>query len=167
MFISQQKEQFSRAYVRAVAAAAGYGVAEPQVDDDSIDCTICSRGRLGKIHSPKVDLQLKCTTDQPGTMRLAHRLKIKNFDDLRDTDVLVPRILVVLCVPTDVIRWLEHSEDHLVLRRCAFWVSLRGEPPCASRAREPDVTVHLPCAQRFSVEQLEAMMTRVSAGELP
>jgi len=89
MFISQQKEQFSRAYVRAVAAAAGYGVAEPQVDDDSIDCTICSRGRLGKIHSPKVDLQLKCTTDQPGTMRLAHRLKIKNFDDLRDTEYLL------------------------------------------------------------------------------
>lgn len=37
MEISQRKEQFSRAYVLAVAAAAGYAWYQPSVDDDSID----------------------------------------------------------------------------------------------------------------------------------
>ncbi len=33
----QRKEQFSFAYVRAVGATAGFGVSEPNVNDDSID----------------------------------------------------------------------------------------------------------------------------------
>ena len=37
MDINQRKEQFSRAYVLAVASAAGYAWYQPSVDDDSID----------------------------------------------------------------------------------------------------------------------------------
>ena len=41
MDLNQCKEQFSIAYVRAVASAAGYGVQKPDVDDDSIDLRVC------------------------------------------------------------------------------------------------------------------------------
>ena len=56
--LSAQKEQFSHAYVRAVAAVAGFAVAKPEVDDDSVDLSIKS-----KLHSvrPQVDVQLKCS----------------------------------------------------------------------------------------------------------
>jgi len=35
--LNQRKEQFSNAYVRAVASVAGFTLAKPEVDDDSID----------------------------------------------------------------------------------------------------------------------------------
>ncbi|WP_242037834.1 DUF4365 domain-containing protein [Tolypothrix sp. FACHB-123] len=35
MDVNQQKEQFSNAYVRAVASIAGYSVYRPEVDDDN------------------------------------------------------------------------------------------------------------------------------------
>ena len=37
MHPDMQKEQFSRAYVQAVAACAGYSWSVPSVDDDSVD----------------------------------------------------------------------------------------------------------------------------------
>ena len=36
MDISQRKEQFSIAYVRAIASVAGFSVSTPGVDDDSV-----------------------------------------------------------------------------------------------------------------------------------
>jgi hypothetical protein len=38
--LNAQKEQFSRAYVFAVAAVAGYATYTPSVDDDSFDLWI-------------------------------------------------------------------------------------------------------------------------------
>lgn len=40
MHISQQQEQFSRAYVHAIASVAGFTLYIPQVDDDSVDLGI-------------------------------------------------------------------------------------------------------------------------------
>jgi hypothetical protein len=44
MHINQRKEQFSRAYIHAVASVAGYALYEPYADDDSIDCGLAARG---------------------------------------------------------------------------------------------------------------------------
>ncbi|MEO5365718.1 MAG: hypothetical protein H7831_05085 [Magnetococcus sp. WYHC-3] len=47
-----QKEHFSEAYVRAVAAVAGYSVSRPGVDDDSVDLTISAPGGNGTLRAP-------------------------------------------------------------------------------------------------------------------
>ena len=67
MHETQQKEQFSKAYIRAIAAVGGLRVSEPEVDDDSIDMTLAARGGSGGVRSPKLDLQLKCTASGPVT----------------------------------------------------------------------------------------------------
>lgn len=168
MYITQQKEQFSLAYVHAIATVAGYALADIRVDDDSVDCLLCSRGRSGRVHSPRVEVQLKCTASHaPGPEHLAFPLSMKNYDDLRDPEVHVPHVLVVVCVPNDVTDWLVHSEEQLALRRCGYWMSLRDLPPQASAAKDPRVTVHLPRSQHFSVAQLQAIMSRVATGGLP
>ena len=120
-------EQFSRAYVQAVAAAAGVSVAKPEVDDDSIDLTL-QRRTVGTIRrSPRLDLQLKATyADCLSHDQLSYDLKVKNYDDLRDTALAVPRILVVVLLPANVEKWVDHSEDQLALFRCGYWLSLRG-----------------------------------------
>ena len=62
MDISQRKEQFSRAYVHAVATAAGFALYEPNVDDDSIDLGIGGRVAHEMPRPPRIELQLKCTS---------------------------------------------------------------------------------------------------------
>lgn len=168
MHAAYQKEQFSLAYVHAVTTVAGYTLEHVQVDIDSVDAIICSTDRTGNVHSPRCEVQVKCTHVNIATeTELPFQLKMKNYDDLRDPNVLVPTILVVVFTPRDLDGWLEHSEEQLVLRRCGYWVSLRGLPEVISSARNPRPTVKLPRRQRFNVEQVRGVMGRIAAGGLP
>jgi hypothetical protein len=100
MYINHQMEEFSKAYVHAVAAATGYKVfpsANP--DNDSIDLSIGTRGDFGKIRSPRVDVQLKCWGGELNGNWFSFPLKIKNYEDLRHTNYMIPRILIVVIVP--------------------------------------------------------------------
>ncbi len=162
---SQQKEQFSFAYVRAVAAAAGYAVSEPSVDDDSIDLQIASRSLTGCVKRPRLELQVKSTADLAlDDESFAFPLKIKNYNDLRDPDVLVPRILVVVRVPDDIAEWTEATDNELLVRRCGYWATLRGAP---ATANQHTVSVDLHRANRLSRDALMDIMTRISQGDAP
>lgn len=123
MDLNRQKEEFSIAYVHALVAVAGLQLDRAFVDDDSVDVSISRGGG----RSPRLDLQLKCSSDielRPDD--LSFRIKLKNYDDLRRS-TLVPRILAVLHVPEEVNRWLEEDLGHLVLRHRVYWKSLLGE----------------------------------------
>lgn len=165
MDINAQKEQFSRAYVQAVAAVAGFAWSVPSVDDDSIDLTLSDRGGGGTIRSPKLDLQLKChaqiTPDQPN---FSFDVKVKNYHDLRDNTVMVPRILVVVLVPDHITEWIHHSEPEMALRRCGYWISLRGYPD-TQNFRTVAVTVDR--TRQFNPANLAQIMQRLRTGGMP
>ena len=168
MHIDQRKEQYSFAYIRAVAAAAGYGVNEASVDDDSIDLQIASRSTIGTVKRPRLELQAKCLGDDTfNGDDFGYSLSLKNYDDLRDPDVQVPRILVVVRAPNDDESWLGGDDDGLLVRHCAYWFSLRGLPDHVSDAEKPTKTVRLPREQRFDVAGLRAIMDRIGTGALP
>ena len=162
-----RKEQFSEAYVKAIAAVAGCAWAKPSVDDDSIDLTL-SRRRMpggGARQAPKLDVQLKChAADMPADGDdLSFELSPKNYDDLRDPSVCSPRILVIVLVPADIAGWIEQTEAELVLRRCAYWLSLRGLP----EGKPSGKTVRLNRGNVFSARALEDIMDRVGRDESP
>jgi hypothetical protein len=162
---NQQKEQFSNAYFRAVVATAGYNVYKPEVDDDSVDWGMSVRGGKGTLRSPKVELQLKCTSqDVVREDHIAYPLPVKNYHDLRHTDYQVPRILVVVVVPKDVNSWLVQTEDSLTLHHCGYWLSLRGFEDVANVAT---ITVELPRTQVFGVADVRQIMQRVAGGGFP
>jgi Domain of unknown function (DUF4365) len=164
---NNQKEMFSIAFVRAVAATAGYNVYRQEIDDDSIDIGIAARGPIGSVRSPKLDVQLKCTAAGiVADEHLSHQIPMKNYDDLRFSDYQVPRVLVVVSVPADVNQWLAQTDAQLVLCHCGYWISLRGKPEATHIPQEnPRVTVHLPRSQPFTVAQLDAIMSRIGQGE--
>lgn len=165
MDLAQKKQEFSKAYVKAVAAAVGYATQEPSVDDDSVDLGLAARGGGGTVRSPRLELQLKCTARHlVGEQTVDFPLPVKNYDELRAVDFLVPRILVVVVVPDEVAQWIQHSEQELQLRHCGYWFSLRGMPATENLTT---VTVNLPRAQVFDVMALTAMMQRISNEELP
>lgn len=165
MDLSQRKEQFSNAYIRAVASVAGFSLAKPDVDEDSVDFIIAQRGGGGTIRSPRVEVQLKCTgRDILNNGTLHFPLKMKNYDDLRMEDILVPRILVVFCVPENLMDWLDHTEEALLLHYCAYWASLRGMAPTSNSA---NVTIEIPQANVFNAAALSGIMGRIGMGGLP
>lgn len=165
MDLGMRKEQFSRAYVQAVAACAGFAWSTPSVDDDSVDMILHQRGGAGTIHSPRVELQLKCkAAPSPADDAFSHAIKLKNYNDLRDERVLVPRILVVVLVPDDPSEWLEHSEAEMAMRRCGYWVTLRGSPPSENLTAQ---TIQIPREQMFTVQSVQGIMQRISEGGLP
>lgn len=160
-----QKEQFSKAYIQAVAACAGYSWSVPSVDDDSIDMCLHQTGGRGTIRSPKLDLQIKCVgRESPNSNIFSYPIKLKNYNDLRDESVMVPRILVVVVVPDLLPEWLAHSETELSLRRCGYWLSLRGMTPSSN---ETGQTIHMSRQQQFNITALQAIMDRISNGGLP
>ncbi len=165
MEISQRQEQFSKAYVQAVAATAGYSCTTPVVDDDSVDVTIAARGARGTIRSPRLDVQVKSwTVPKVIADDLHYPLAIKNYNDLRHEDYLVPRMLIVVVMPANLDEWVELSHPETTVRRCGYWTSLRGMGPTMNT---DSVTVTVPMSQQLSVEALKVLMERVGSGGLP
>lgn len=164
MDLSMQKEQFSRAYIKAVAACAGFACATPSVDDDSVDMSLFKRGGGGTIKSPRLDVQIKCKAAIVPSDDFQYSVKLKNYDELRIENVMVPRILAVVLVPDNLADWLEHSETELAMRHCGYWVSLRGLPQSENACSE---TVTIPRNQQFTVRSLRDIMDRIGQGDMP
>ena len=156
-----QKEGLSLAYVKALAARAGFLTGVPEPDRDSVDVRIMAGGP----RRPALDLQLKATADlavaQDGFRRF--RLRIKNYNDLR-VETQTPRFLVVLDLPQDEAQWMTVTTEELVLRRRAYWVSLqRGHEEVMS---QETVTVPIPEGNVFDVATLQTLMERSRSGDV-
>jgi hypothetical protein len=160
----QRKEEISRAYVRAVAARCGFAVSTWSQDQGCVDMSIGASSALGAgtLEDPRIDLQLKCTSDARHLHEdyIAWQLSRAHYDKLR-ARASTPKLLVVLMLPELEGEWMEHSVESLIIRRCAYWFSMSGLPPITTESR----TVHLPRHNVFSPEQLKSMMERVSRGE--
>ena len=162
MHLDQQKEQFSKAFVQAVATIAGYGTYQPAVDDDSVDLGVAARSSANTPRRPRLELQLKCThVDEGGVEFLAYDLKLKNYEDLR-ADTIVPRILVVVLVPQDVNSWMEITDQEVCLRHCAYWLSLKDLPATSNAYK---VRMQIPRAAKFTPQELQGLMVKINNGE--
>jgi hypothetical protein len=159
MHITARQEQFSRSAVYAIASRAGCAVSERNVDDDSIDLTLCSKMLSRR---PSVDIQLKCThQDVLRETELTYPLSRKNYDDLRFEDLLVPRILIVVLVPAEINDWLHLTEERMLVRGCGYWRSLRG---AASTENISTVAIAVPREQMFTPDALTQMMQTIHDG---
>lgn len=165
MDVNRQKEEFGMAYVQAIASVAGYSVSRPSVDDQSIDIQFKSNSNNNYRSFPSFEAQLKCTAQdlmQEDAIHLS--LKLKNYNDLRSPNVLIPRILVCVILPShDPSSWLAHSEEELSLMKCAYWVSLRDFP---STVNSHTVTIQIPKSQIFNVSSLKELMENVGKGSI-
>ncbi len=158
--VQDQEEALSRVYAHAVAARAGYTTSEPSFDRDGVDLSVQAGGAM----RPAVDLQLKATK-RLGSARdgfYRYPLRRRNYD-LLITETQTPRLLVVLDLPEDEAQWMSLTEERLILRRCAYWVNLKGQPESSNTQ---SVTVQIPTGNIFDVEQLRTLMERSRTGSL-
>jgi hypothetical protein len=113
-----------------------------------------------------LDLQLKATinadTSDPTT--IGYDLRVADYDKLRRTDVPVPRVLVVLELPEAETAWVTQTADELILRRAAFWTSLRGR---AAITATSTTRVRMPRANVLTPAAVTDLLTRIRAGAVP
>lgn len=163
MYITFQKEEFNLAYLGSLAAHAGLKVARTNVDDDSVDVYVVGKGFSGTLRNPQVHLQLKSTSSpkiKEGVLKF--QLDLKNYDDLRATNVVSPQYLIVMCLPIDVDAWIDHGADFMKLQHCCYWVSIRGAPESVNST---SVTVDIPISQRLDTAELLRLVELASNGE--
>lgn len=163
---NQQREELSKAYVAAVAARCGFKLGTWSRDDDCLDVTIGAAGVLGggTLAGPKLDLQLKASNDpsHDHPEHVSWSLSRAHYDILRG-NAFVSRILVVLVLPAESAEWVHHSADSLILRRCAYWESLRGRGPI--EGTQDSTSIRIPKSNVFSPSALERLMEKVSREE--
>lgn len=148
------KERMSLGVVTLIAARAGCEVSSTQVDRVSRDVRISPiSGELVTI-----DAQLKATVNliHDGPV-VKYDLDVKNYNDLRATQVGNAQILIVLDLHELDARWLRASRSHLVFDKCAYWVSLYDAPPTTNAKK---IRVSIPRDQVFTPGALEEIMTR-------
>jgi hypothetical protein len=163
MFISNQKEQFNVAYVGAMAAQAGLNTGNMKVDNQSIDLDVdgaCPSAVANRF--PKIRLQFKCTSQKVvknGVIKFP--LSRKNYDDLKNDRLIVPRYLIVLLVPDDPKDWLVHKDDHMTVHNTCYWTSIQPIPNIGKRKT---VTIDIPMTQRLDTDTLRHLITLASEG---
>ena len=166
------ESELSYAYLHAVASHAGIAcsVGSRHEDNNGIDATLTAWGPFsngGYLTEVTIKVQLKATTTEPADdgENLSYFLRgVNRYDDLRTETVANARILVVLFLPADAQEWLNHSPGQLVLRRCAYWQSLRCAPTTANGS---GATVKLPKAQMFNPQALKNLATQLSHSKFP
>lgn len=153
-----RKQEFSFAYIRAVSAAADCQATIYEVDTDSADGQI--RGPLGIRHS--LYFQAKSsTTATISDDEVRYSLRRKDYDALRQADVPL-HILILMLIPPDESDWTSQAESELCLRRCAYWLDLRGQPEAGDRQ---SVSVRIPRSQVFDPAQLLGLLDRARGGD--
>ncbi len=165
---NQRQEALSRAYVRAVAARAGVICADSTLDfgiDLFLRAVTARNGGFADT-GPQLDVQLKSTTRaELRDAQVIHDLEVRAHDVLRPSAAgVTPRVLVLLVLPEDESQWVTQTVDELILRRCAYWLSLRGAEPTTSHTT---VRIAIPIAQVFSAEAVVTLLNRLKQGEMP
>ena len=164
------ESELSYAYLHAVASRVGASCVASSRHEDSngIDATVTAWGPfVGGGYRNEVDLkiQLKATVKPPKKVGscISYPLSgIPRYDDLRADTVATPRILVVLFLPKKEDDWMVQSAGSLMIKKCAFWVSLRGAKPSSNATSE---TVYIPNSQRFDAAGVRKIFSTLSRGE--
>lgn len=164
MDLNIQKEEFSYAYIYAVVSAAGYScqIASRSIDIGGIDIIISGTEQEYSLYPPRLEVQVKSTSiDVMSDEFIRYPLKLKNYNELRKQKTLVPKILIVVLIPDNPTKWVNQSETELCMRRCGYWMSLKGQ---TETQNTESVTVYLPRSQLFTVKALQGIMQQIETG---
>jgi hypothetical protein len=160
--------QLSYAYLHAAAVHAGLECRQATAveDKEGIDAVVTAYGEVPGTWRTQVtiNIQLKATIKTPSDdgSHLSYFLKeVRRYDKLREDHREPVRLLVVLFLPEKHDDWLSCTEEQLVLKRCAYWVSLRNAPDSTNGTGQ---TVKIPKDQILKPENLKALVERLALG---
>jgi hypothetical protein len=154
-------------YLHAIVSRVGGSCAgtPPTADNMGIDVSLTFQGEF----SPKpvyrtisINGQLKTTRQvlRESKGRISYSLDSKQYNKYIQPS-RVDFLLLLFVLPEDSEKWLELTPQELILRKCCYWTSLKGAPPSAGA----NVTVYFLEKNLFDVDQLRAILAKLSTGE--
>ena len=154
---NDQKEQISLAYLYAISALAGYGCQEgPRQDRNTVDAFVWPGERIYNIN-----VQLKATASPKWHEDGLHiQLSCRTYNALRTA--MGAAILVVFELPSEKGLWFECDVEGLLMRKCAWWLSLKNCPAIDTASR----VVTIPKTHHLDVDELKRLMGLASQGRL-
>ena len=162
------ESRLSYAYLHAVASHAGLLCRHATTDEDKegIDAVVTAYGRFPGTYRTQVtiNIQLKATVKAPrddGASLSYFMPGIRRYDKLREDHREPVRLLVVLFLPEKHAEWVDCTEEQLIFKRCAYWVSIRNGPPSDNNSGK---TVKIPKEQMLKGENLKLLVERLAIG---
>jgi len=161
-------EDMSEAYLRALCAANGYSIDRVSHDNDGVDVTVKCKGKVDNdstYYSPSLDIQLKSSFSkivehEDGS--ITYPLEVKNYKSLIDSHRMIPLILVVVQMYSDENLWVEQTSDWLKITKCAYWISLKGQPDTNNTST---INIEIPAQNLLTKDSLKGIMSRISKQE--
>ena len=118
--LSRCKEEFSVAYVHAIASAAGYALERRTVDAYGVDLELING-------SFRIDVQMKCTNEaDEKKATFFYQLDARTYNFLADPDRTVPGFVFVVEVPKQQSQWLGVGAESLSLSRLCYYREMTG-----------------------------------------
>ena len=168
---SHSQESLARAYIHAIAGRVGLTCSFRDFDY-GIDLTLHpvtvrtdpATGKRRYIESGwPLDIQVKSSAKT--IIRddgIGYDLEMDAYNDLRNVEVSVPRILVLHVQPAVEGERLKLTDEGLILGGHCYWMSLYGQPAKRNRSR---IRVHIPRTNLLSAASLADLMQRVRGKE--
>ena len=163
------KEDLSISYLRAVAAKAQIEFELRRRDVFSKDVNLSKRITLGDLDFvSELNIQLKSTNSKSqyseSKEEITYALNAKNYNDLCK-NTTTPIILCLLILPEDKEEWVTQTTEELIMKRCMYWLSLKGYVPTANQST---CSVKIPKTNIVSADSLNEILIRiaVNGGEL-
>lgn len=158
----------SEAYLRALCAANGYSIEKSNHDNDGVDIGLECKGKVAEDstkHSTELKIQLKSsyaniTAHDDGS--ITYKLEVKNYKSLIDTKRMVPLILVVFHMPQEEAQWIEQNFDWLKIKKCAYWISLKGREDTDNIE---SISIRIPKENLLTKDSLREIMHKISKEE--
>ena len=166
--ITASMEVLQVGYFHAVVAASRCSLGSPS-PDRFLDYIVNHQSRSHTVdNEATLKVALKATTQVDiGSLRdrssFSFKLKNEHLEYLAISNPIVPRVLVVMTLPTSIDEWTVAAHDALSIRHCCYWVNLEGETPTG----KTDTSVKVSTAQIFDSEALCGMMQRIGRGGKP
>ena len=164
------QEELSKAYIQTVASYAGYTVQHTDRDNDGVDSVIKSNGKPADdsiLTSVSVEVQLKSCCSEEHIFKnedgnIVYDIKSRNYNFLVDSNRQLDIILILLYLPSDKQNWISHSIDELIVRKCAYWISLKGLEKTNNNGTK---RIIIPKENVFSPDALHQIMVKLSKEE--
>jgi hypothetical protein len=144
MDLNSKKEEFSYGYLQLLCATNGLALEKTgrAIDNIGIDVIIKATEKINNIYAPRIDVQVKCTSqDIEKEDVIKFQLKVKTYNQLREENVYVKNILVVVIVPKNLEEWLVVENARMILKKCGYWICLQGYPETENTE---NITIDIP-----------------------
>ena len=160
------KEQISTAFVQALASDAGkiciFSGKDYGLDGRFKDIDYDAYRRRYSENGFGIDFQVKASINVKAKGGfIIYDLEVKNYLDLINAKVGTPRILILYDMPRDRNEWVSIDTNSIVLKKCAWWCSLKGLPQVNNHSK---IRIKIPDNQLLTSAALNCLMDKVKKG---